>query len=245
MGGRCLLARCRRRSAFHADRRPGRWRNDRAYRPTHSPGGRDPCVLRPADGHRARTGRPTGLRQADRGIDDRRCENLESRAENFPIHSRNEGSMHGLAVGEDGKRVFVTGSTEYLLEARCTMPRRLELAATHRAGCRQSSRDGSRPEPRRKIGFRLQLDRELPDRRRLGVRQDSGHGSHRCLPIRRRFEPRRRHSIHFELRWPASSTRRTCRALGRKSVAVDDRSISISGTITRVDLKTLKSDGRT
>ena len=27
--------------------------------------------------------------------------------------------MHGLAVSKDGKRVFVTGSTKYLLEARC------------------------------------------------------------------------------------------------------------------------------
>ena len=69
-----------RRSACHADRRPGRWRNDRAYRPTRSPGGRDPRLLRPAYGHRDGADRQACLRQADRRIDDRRCEDMAGRA---------------------------------------------------------------------------------------------------------------------------------------------------------------------
>ena len=37
----------------------------------------------------------------------------------LPYPVKDEGSMHGLAVSKDGKRVFVTGSTNFLLEARC------------------------------------------------------------------------------------------------------------------------------
>ena len=34
----------------------------------------------------------------------------------YPV--KEQGSMHGLAVSKNGERVYVTGSTKYLLEAR-------------------------------------------------------------------------------------------------------------------------------
>ena len=109
--------------------------------------------------------------------------------QDLPYPVKEEGSMHGLAVSKDGKQVFVTGSTKYLLEARCNgrgdwnwqPPIALAAGKVHLTGIALSRRW--------QIGLRLHLDCELPDGCRSRVRQDPGHGSHGRLPIRRCFEP--------------------------------------------------------
>ena len=85
-------------------------------------------LVRPAGETRAFFGRPTDIALSPSGrqvfvklTDELMIVDAKSWkvARNLPYPVKEQGSMHGLAVSKDGKRVFVTGSTRYLLEARC------------------------------------------------------------------------------------------------------------------------------
>ena len=106
--------------------------------------------------------------------------------QNLPYRIKEEGSMHGLAVSKDGKRVFVTGSTKYLLEARCNVrgdwnwQRPIALAAgkVHLTGI-ALSHDGKSAFVCTSITNCVTVV-ELES-------GHSGHDPHRRLPIRRCF----------------------------------------------------------
>ena len=100
-------------------------------------------LVRPAGETHAFFGRPTdialspsgtsGLRQADRRIDDRRCENLEGRA--GPALSSQGTRLDARSGREQGWQAGLRdGIDEVSSGSPLQCPRRLELAAAHRAG---------------------------------------------------------------------------------------------------------------
>ncbi len=161
----------------------------------------------------------------------------------LPYPGKEQGSMHGLVVSGDGKRVFVTGSTKYLLEARCNgngdwswqTPIALSKANAHLTGIALSRDERTAfvcaSIPNSLLVVDLQsgkIQTAIP----TGVCpfgivvSPDGHTAYvsnfgGCHP---------RPGEHAE---PSAGT----------LVAVDDRSISLSGTITRVDLQALKATG--
>lgn len=161
----------------------------------------------------------------------------------LPYPVKEQGSMHGLAVSKDGKRVFVTGSTKYLLEARCNAhggwnwqrPIALAKGTVHATGIALSGDERTAFVCASITNCLTVVDLESgkiratvptgvcpwgvvlsPDRRTAYISNFGG-----------------RHPRKGEHAEPSAGT----------PVAVDDRSISISGTITRVDLEGLKATG--
>jgi len=161
----------------------------------------------------------------------------------LPFPDKEEGSMHGLAVSKDGKRVFVTGSTKYLLEARCNgrgdwnwqPPLPLATSIVHLTGIALFNDDRTALVCASMTNVLLVIDLNSgkiqsaiptgvcpfgvvlsPDGRTAYVSNFGGR--------------RPRAGEHAE---PSAGT----------AVAVDDRSISNSGTITRIDLESLQATG--
>jgi YVTN family beta-propeller protein len=168
----------------------------------------------------------------------------------LPYPVKEQGSMHGMAVSRDGKRVFVTGSTKYLLEARCNTrgdwdwqpPIALATGKAHLTGIAlsQDERTAFVCASMANCLTVVDLPASSDDKKGGKVRATVPTG---VCPFGLVLSPdggiayvsnfggrRPRQGEHAE---PSAGTQ----------VLVDNRSISISGTITRVDLRTLKVTG--
>ena len=163
-------------------------------------------------------------------------------AVSIPI-KREEGSMHGLAVSKDGKRVFVTGSTKHLLEARCNArgdwnwqpPIALAKGNVHATGI-ALGRDERTAFVCASISNCLTVvDLESG---KVQARVPTG-----VCPFDVVLSPdvRTAYVSNFGGRHPRQGEHAESSA--GTPVAVDERSIALSGTITRIDLKTLKATG--
>jgi YVTN family beta-propeller protein len=161
----------------------------------------------------------------------------------LPYPIEDEGSMHGLAVSKDGQRVYVTGSTRYLLEARCNgrgdwnwqPPIALAKGKLHSAGIALS-----RGERTAFVCASIANCLAVVDLKAGAIQAKVPTG---VCPFDVVLTPdgRTAYVSNFGGRPPHEGEHAES-SVGTP-VAVDDRSISISGTVTRVDLKALKATG--